>query len=170
MTPDKILDLVKDNVIVQWFLVVVFILLVGTNTATKLKGPIGGFARWVRSIGEQRDEREAVERREKRLRFLQEATEGREYVQAEIDQQREQIAYLYENQRKLESLIRAHLGWDYERVRQLIALGVTPGDIPTPPPLRVELKDPDTVPQRKVGGRRRAPETDENPQVQRASD
>jgi Sec-independent protein translocase protein TatA len=172
MDPLQLLEVVKDNVIVQWFLVVVFILLVGTNTATKLKGPLGGFARWVRSIGEKRDEREASERRAKRLALLQDAAEGREYVQAEINQHKEQIRYLYQNQQAMEMLIRAHLGWDYERVRQLISLGVSPSEIPSPPPLRVELKDPDTVPQKKTvaGRRRRAPDPDENPQVQPATD
>jgi hypothetical protein len=175
MDPGQLLDLVKDNIIVQGFLVIVFILTVGTTTATKISGPIGKFARWARSIGEQRDEREAAERREKRMRLLKEASEGREYVQDEIDQLREQIGYLYENQHALEGLIRVHLGWDYERIRQLIALGTRPEAIPNPPPLRVELRDPDTAPQPKAHAaerqrRRHAAETDENPQVQRASD
>jgi hypothetical protein len=174
MDPGQLLDIVKDNVIVQWFLIAVFILTVGTNTATKIKGPIGGAARWFRSIGEKRDEREAAERREKRLELLKEATEGREYVQDEIDQLKEQIGYLYGNQHALEGLIRIHLGWDYERVRQLIALGVQPGEIPNPPPLRVELRDPDTAPQPKARAaerrRRHAVDTDENPQVKPAVD
>lgn len=172
MDPAALLDLVKDNVIVQWFLIVVFMLLVGTNTATKLKGPFGGAARWFRSIGEKRDEREAQERREKRLKLIQEATENREFVQDEIDQLKAQIGYLYGNQSSLETLIRAHLGWDYERIRDLIALGINPGDIPRPPPLRVELKDPDTVPQPKLGSRRRLREAREaeESQVQEAVD
>lgn len=171
--PSQLFEAVKDNIVVQWFLIIIFILLVGTNTATKLKGPVGSFARWVRTLGEKRDEREAAERREKRLRLLQDAAEGRDYVQTEIEQLQDQIRYLYSNQHQLEQLIRVHLAWDYERVRQLISLGVNPSSIPNPPPLRVELKDPDTVPQRKAsaGGRRRAPEPyDENPQVERASD
>lgn len=171
--PGQLFDAVKDNIVVQWFLIIVFVLLVGTNTATKLSGPLGKFARWVRTIGEKRDEREASERREKRLRLIQEAAEGRDYVQTEIQQLQEQISYLYSNQGQLENLIRVHLGWDYERVRQLISLGVNPGDIPNPPPLRVELKDPSTVPHRRIDDlprRRRhrhpAEETDENPQVE----
>jgi hypothetical protein len=172
--PSQLLDLVKDNIVVQWVLAAAFILTVGTNTATKIKGPIGGLARWVRTIGEKRDEREASERREKRLRILQEAAEGREYVQTEIEQLRGQIGYLYQNQEALEGLIRVHLGWDYERIRQLTALGVKAGEIPAPPPLRVELRNPDTVPQAKVSERTKrrhaATDTDENPQVQRASE
>lgn len=171
MDPSQLLSLVKDNIVVQWFLIIIFILTVGTNTATKIKGPIGSAARWARSLGEKRDEREAAERRQKRLALLQEAAEGREYVQDEIEQLREQIGYLYDNQHKLETLIRVHLGWDYERIRQLIALGVKPGEIPNPPPLRVELKDPDTAPQPKARAaerkRRHAQDTDENPQVKR---
>jgi len=173
MDPSMLLDLVKDNIIVQWFLVVVFILTVGTNTATKIKGPIGGAARWFRSLGEKRDEREATERREKRMKLLKEATEGREYVETEIEQLQQQIGYLYGNQHALEKLIREHLGWDYERVRQLISMGVAPSEIPQPPPLRVELRDPDTIPQSRIPARshRRVTENGgEKPQVKRTSE
>lgn len=172
--PTEMWDLVKDNPIVQWFLAAVFILTVGTNTATKLKGPVGKFARWFRELGERRTEREAAERREKRLKLIQEAAEQREMDQAELAQLHEQVRYLYQNQRDLEALIRVHLGWDYERVRQLLALGVQAAEIPEPPPLRVELKDPDTVPRPAVSAtglrsRHRAPDTGAMPQVRSVS-
>jgi hypothetical protein len=170
MDPSELLDLVKDNVVVQWFLVAVFILLVGTNTATKISGPLGKFARWVRDIGEKRDAREAAERREKRRALLKDAAEGREFIQTEMDQLHGQIRYLYANQHAMEGLIRAHLGWDYERIRQLIELGVRPESIPQPPPLRVELKNPEEFTRSASRPRRRATDTDENPQVQPAID
>jgi hypothetical protein len=155
LTPDQLWEAVKDNPVVQWFLVVVFILLVGTNTAARLKGPVGGFARWVRRIGEARENREAVERREARRKLIQAASEGREYVHREIDAMKAEIDTLYQNQDALQRLIRDHLGWDYDRVQDLIRRGVRPGDIPTPPPLRIPASiqgrhrhpDPKVVPE-----------------------
>lgn len=137
LTPDQLWEAVKDNPVVQWFLVVCFILLVGTNTATKLKGPLGGFARWIKKVGEARENREAAERREARQKLIQIATEGREYVNHEIKGLKDEIEVLYDNQETMSRLIREHLGWDYDRVQDLIGRGVRPGDIPTPPPLRV---------------------------------
>jgi len=135
--PAEFLEIVKDNVVVQWFLAAVVILLIGTNTATKLRGPLGSFARWVRSIGEQRENREAEERRTARRKLLLAASEGREYVDQEIGGLKTKIEELYEHQRGLEALVREHLGWDYDRIQQLIGMGVRPGDIPTPPSLRM---------------------------------
>lgn len=137
MDPASLLNIVKDNVLVQWFLVAVFMLTVGTSTAEKIKGPIGGFSRWIRSLGAARENREAEERREARRKLLTAASEGREYVNQEIEGLKRQIQELYEHQDALARLIREHLGWDFDRVQQLIAQGVRPGDIPTPPPLRV---------------------------------
>jgi hypothetical protein len=137
MDPGQILEVVKDNVIVQWFLVVIFILTVGTSTAEKIKGPVGAFSRWVRSIGAEREEREARERRETRRKLLQAAAEGREYVNQEIESLKAQVHELYEHQDAMARIIREHMAWDFDRVQQLIHQGVRPGDIPTPPPLRV---------------------------------
>lgn len=135
--PAEVWAAVSGNVIVQWFLVVIFILTVGTNTATKLKGPFGSLARKVRSIGQERENREAEERRIARRKLLAAAAEGREYIDQEIGGLRAEIEVLYANQRELNQLIREHMGWDHDRVAQLIGMGVRPGDIPTPPPLRV---------------------------------
>lgn len=135
--PADLLGAVKDNPVVQWFLVIVFILLVGTNTATKLKGPLGMFARWVRSVGENRSAREAQERRRARERLLTEAREGREYVNGELDDLRAKVGDLMSHRSALETLVDMHLGWDYDRRKQLIDMGVDPTSIPLAPPLRV---------------------------------
>jgi hypothetical protein len=135
--PTQVWDLVKDNVAFQWLVLVAAILLLTTNTAAKLKGPVGAAARWYRTLGERRDEREAAERRTARQRILSEARESRAYVEHVEVELRAQIESLYANQEALNRLIREHLGWDYDRVQQLIGMGIRPGDIPTPPPLRV---------------------------------
>jgi hypothetical protein len=51
-------------------LIVAVILTVGTNTATKLKGPIGSLAAGVPAAGERRVNREAEERRKARQQLL----------------------------------------------------------------------------------------------------
>lgn len=135
--PTQLFDLVKDNIVVQWFLVIVFILLVGTNTATKLKGPVGGFARWVRQLGEERENREAQERRAARQKLLQTAVEGREYVEREMAEMRAKIDELLAARESQADLVDHHLVWDYERKLQLINMGVPLKDIPAAPPLRI---------------------------------
>lgn len=137
MDPSVLLDLVKDNVVVQWFLVVIFILTVSTTTATKLKGPIGSLARGFQSIGEKRVNREAVERRKARQQLLRDASEGRVWAEEQIEGLREALGETNEALNGLERLVREHLGWDYDRIHQLINMGVRPNDIPTPPPLKV---------------------------------
>jgi hypothetical protein len=137
--PNNILGLVKDNVIVQWCLVVSVIMIIGTNTATKLKGPVGTVARWVQNWGDKRAEREATERRERRQKLLSESREHREDVRREIADLTRKIEQLYDDRDALERLIRQHLGWDYDRVQQLIGMGVRTGDIPTPPAMRLTL-------------------------------
>lgn len=140
MDPAALLDLVKDNVIVQWFLVVVFILTVSTTTATKLKGPIGSLARWAQKLGDRRVNREAEERRKKRQALFQQAAEDREYAQQVIASLNQQLDAALDERDALARLIRDHMGWDHDRVQQLINFGIRPGDIPTPPPLRVTYR------------------------------
>lgn len=135
--PTELWDAVKDNIVVQWVLIIVFILLVGTNTATKLKGPLGAFARWVRKVGEARENREAAERRAARQKLLQSAQEGREYVEREMADLRARVDYLMLEREALIELVDVHLGWDYDRRKQLIDLGVPLTEIPPAPPLRV---------------------------------
>lgn len=137
MDPSALLDLVKDNVVVQWFLVVIFILTVSTTTAAKLSGPIGKMARWFQSIGEKRVNREAEERRKARQALLRDASEGRAWAEEQITGLRDALGETNEALNGLERLVREHLGWDYDRIHQLINMGVRPGDIPTPPPLKV---------------------------------
>lgn len=163
MDPSALLDLVKDNVIVQWFLVVIFILTVGTQTATKLKGPFGKVARWAQSLGERRVNREVEERRKRRERMVQQAAEGRAYADQEISSLREQLDDALDREDALARLIREHMGWDHDRVAELITRGVRPGDIPTPPPLRVPWRAPrtDTRAMTQVNGSPR--DTDEDP-------
>jgi hypothetical protein len=141
--PTDLLALVKDNIVVQWFLVVVFILIVGTNTATKLKGPIGGAARWFQAIGEKRVNREAEERRKARQVLLQRATEGNEYATQQIETLSRQLEDAIQGQEALAKLIREHMGWDFDRIQQLIHAGVSNRDIPEPPPLRVPWRGPE---------------------------
>lgn len=144
--PTQLWDSVKDNIVVQWFMVIIFILLVGTNTATKLKGPLGGFARWIRKIGENRDEREAQERRKARERMIAEARGDREYVDRELHDLKTKVDSLMSHREAAEALVDLHLGWDYDRRKDLIDLGVKPTDIPVAPPLRVtarRLPDPE---------------------------
>jgi hypothetical protein len=136
---ESIFDAVKDNVVVQWFLVVMFILLVGTNTAARIKGPLGDLARWVSKVGESRDNREAAERRRARQRLLQEAKEGREYIEGEMKDLKEKVEDLINHREAMENLVNNHLSWDYDRRRQLIELGVSNAEIPPAPPLRVPL-------------------------------
>jgi hypothetical protein len=135
--PNDLLSLVKDNVIVQWCLVVSVILIIGTNTATKLKGPIGTVARWVQSWGEKRAEREAVERRERRQKLITEAGIHRDLVERELSSLHGKVEEMFTDRDAMERLIRDHLGWDYDRTEQLIRLGINPRDIPAAPPLRV---------------------------------
>jgi hypothetical protein len=130
-------DLVKDNVLVQWIMVVAVILTVGTNTATKLKGPFGSLARAFQRVGERRVNREAEERRKARQQLLARAAEGRAFADEEITSLKAQLEEAYDERDALARVIRQHMGWDYDRVRQLISEGVPPQEIPTPPPLRV---------------------------------
>lgn len=135
--PVQLLDAVKGNVIVQWFLVVIFLLIVGTNTATKLKGPVGAAARWFQQLGEKRVNREADERRKVRQQLLRDTRDGNIWAEQEITALNTRVEDMASAMEGLERLIRVHLGWDYDRMHQLINLGIRPGDIPTPPPLRV---------------------------------
>lgn len=140
--PAELWNAVADNVVAQWFLVIVFILLVGTNTATKVKGPLGSFARWMRSIGQARENKEAQERRQARQKLLMSAKEGREYVEREMAELHTKIDSLLSERDALGSLVDNHLGWDYDRRLQLINLGVPLEDIPPAPPLRVNRPNP----------------------------
>lgn len=144
MDPSALLDLVKDNIVVQWFLVVVVILTVGTNTATKLKGPLGSVARWAQKLGERRVNREAEERRQKRQQVFQQANEDIEYLRQVVASLNQQLDDAWDERDALVRLVREHMGWDHDRVQQLINFGVRPGDIPTPPPLRVSYRAPRT--------------------------
>lgn len=137
-----IFDAVRENVVVQWFLAMIFIVLVGTNTATRLKGPIGDLARWARKFGENKDNREAAERRKVRQRMLQDAKDGRDYVDREIGDLKAKVQALMDDRSKQDSLVEEHLGWDYDRRRQLIDNGVPLKDIPPAPPLRVSFEAP----------------------------
>lgn len=165
MDPSALLELVKDNVVVQWFLVVIFILTVGTQTATKLKGPIGSVARAFQSIGEKRVNREADERRKARQQLLRDAAEGRAWAEEQIENLHAALGDTNAALNGLERLVREHLGWDYDRIHQLINMGVRPGDIPTPPPLKVPWIAPrtDTAELAAVRAERRhaAPDTGE---------
>jgi hypothetical protein len=140
--PSQLLDLAKSNIVVQWLCVISVVLLIGTNTATKLKGPFGGIARWIRSIGDARGAREVEERRALRARMLQEAQEGREYVAQELSELRSKVDELLLDRDALAELVEVHLGWDYDRKQQLIELGVPVHQIPAAPPLRVARKKP----------------------------
>jgi Sec-independent protein translocase protein TatA len=141
--PLQIFDAVKDNVVVQWFMVVVVILIVGTQTAEKLSGPVGKVARWARSIGEGRENREAEARRAARQRLLREGTtESQEYLLREVKGLKEQVGELFDHRDKMDKLINAHMGWDYQIQQDLIRRGVQPTEIPTPPPLRVPWGTP----------------------------
>ena len=140
--PAEVWAAVTGNVIVQWFLVAIVILTVGTSTAEKLKGPLGSFARWVRSIGQERENRESAERRALRQQLIADAVEGREFVSTEIADLKAKVEELYADRDQLARLVREHMGWDHDRVQDLIAKGVRPGDIPTPPPLRVPWGTP----------------------------
>lgn len=164
MDPTALLNLVKDNVVVQWFLVAVFILTVGTNTATKLKGPFGKAARWFQSIGENRVNREVAERKKRREQLIAQASEGRAFADQEIESLRHQLDEALDDRDALARLIREHMGWDHDRVSDLIARGMRPGDIPTPPPLRVPWRAPrtDTQALPVLNGHKRDP--DEEPQ------
>lgn len=159
--PAEMWDLVKGNIVVQWFLVIVFILIVGTNTATKIKGPLGGFARWMRSVGEARENREAEERRQARQKLLQSAQEGREYVEREIRELKETIHALMDERQQREELVDQHLGWDYDRRLQLINAGVPLNDIPPAPPLRSNRQSLPPVPP--PSGRHRTRHVEDGP-------
>jgi len=159
--PAEIWSAVKDNVVVQWFLVVVFILLLGTNTAEKLKGPIGGLIRSIRGFGTQRDERESKERAIKRARARDEWAGEREDWERRLvtveNRLREEIALRTAEQEarsETRRLIEQHLVWDYDRVEELISMGQE--NIPPAPPLRVIQVD---------GGLRAEPST--NPGLRR---
>jgi hypothetical protein len=143
--PSQLWDAVKDNVVVQWFLVVVVILTVGTQTATKLKGPIGKLARAVQSFGEKRVNREAEERRQARQQLLRDAKEGRAWAEDQINGLKGRVEELASTLESFEVLVREHLGWDYDRVHQLINLGVRPSDIPAAPPLRMPWRSTETA-------------------------
>jgi hypothetical protein len=140
--------MVSDNVVVQWCLLAAFILILGTNVAAKMKGPIGVLARWIRELGRQREEREAKERRENRQKLLGD----REFVTQKLAELERQVAELFEDRDKLGRLIREHMGWDFDRTQQLIGMGVRPGDIPTPPPLRVPWGTPEREGRHRVNG------------------
>jgi hypothetical protein len=166
-----LLDPVKDNIVVQWCLIAAVLLTVGTNTATKLKGPIGGLARAAQKLGQRRVNREAAERRKARQQMLQRATEGRAFADQEIESLHNQLDEALDERDALARLIREHMGWDFDRVQDLINRGVRPGDIPTPPPLRVPWGTPSRTDTRALPlpSRKRA-DTDENPAVVRASE
>jgi hypothetical protein len=181
LDPSSLIDLVKDNVIVQWCLIVAVILTIGTNTATKLKGPVGAAARWFQRLGERRVNREVEERRRARQQLLKQAAEGRAFADQEITSLNEQLDAALDERDALARLIREHMGWDHDRIRELITFGVRPGDIPTPPPLRVIRRAPRTdtsaIPQLSVSlaevetaqlDLREHADTGENPAVVRA--
>lgn len=138
--PSNVLSLVKDNIVVQWLCAISVVLLIGTNTATKLKGPVGGFARWIRHVGDSRGRREIEERRALRTRMVQEAQEGREYVAQELKNLKTKVDELLLDREAIADLVDVHLGWDYERRKQLIDLGVPVHQIPPAPPLRLIKK------------------------------
>jgi hypothetical protein len=140
--PSILLDPIKNNVVVQWFLIAIFILTVSTSTAAKLKGPIGSAARAFQRLGERRVNRESDERRKARQTLLRQAAEGRAFAEEEISSLRDQLDAVMDERDALARLIRQHMGWDHDRVRELITFGVRPGDIPTPPPLRVPWRTP----------------------------
>ena len=140
--PANLLALVKDNIVVQWVCVISVVLLIGTNTATKLKGPFGTLARAIRKIGDNRGNREVEERRELRARMITEAQEGRQYVERELTELKAQVEMLMSEREVLAGQIEDHLGWDYDRKLQLIELGVPVREIPPAPPLRVMRKPP----------------------------
>jgi len=140
--PAEMFEAIKDNVIVQWVLIVIFILIMGTQTAEKLSGPVGKFARWVRSFGEARENREAEERRARRQKMLSEATEGQEFLARKMAGLESQVGELFEHRDAMDRLINAHMGWDYMMQQDAISRGVPPESIPTPPPLRVPWGTP----------------------------
>jgi hypothetical protein len=168
--PAQLLDAVKDNVVVQWCMVATVIVLLTSKVAAKLKGPIGAVARWAQGLGEKRVNREAEERRQARQALLRDAREGRQWAEQEIAALNHRIEDLASTLESFERLIRAHLGWDYDRVHQLVNLGVRPGDIPTPPPLRVPWRTErtDTRERQAINGHVQGPRTDET--VVRASE
>lgn len=135
--PAEVWGVVTGNVVVQWFLVAIVILTVGTSTAERLKGPVGTFSRWFRSLGQERENREAEERRALRQQLIADAVEGREFVSTEMSELKAKVEELYADRDQINRLIREHMGWDHDRVQDLITQGIRPGDIPTPPPLRV---------------------------------
>lgn len=159
--PADLWAVVGDNIVVQWFLVIVFILLVGTNTATKVKGPLGAFARWMRRFGEAREDKEAQERRQARQKLLQSAQEGREYVEREIAELKDAIHDLMDERQRQQELVDNHLGWDYDRRLQLINAGVSLADIPPAPPLRAAHR-PALPPVPPPSGRHRPAEKDDS--------
>jgi len=167
MDPTALLDLVKDNVVVQWFLVVVVILTVGTNAATNLKGPFGKVARWFQSLGERRVNREVEERRKRREQMIAQATEGRAFADQEIESLRRQLDETLDDRDALQRVIREHMGWDHDVVQTLIQRGVRPGDIPTPPPLRIPWRAPrtDTQAMPQVNGSPRDPDEEPEPAI-----
>lgn len=161
--PAQLLELVKDNVVVQWCLVIAVILTLTSSVAAKLKGPVGSLARWVQNLGEKRVNREAEERRNARQALLRDAREGRAWAEQEIAALNRRIEDVTGVLEGLERLVREHLGWDYDRVHQLIKMGVRPGDIPTPPPLRIPWRSErtDTREVKQINGHVREPRTDE---------
>lgn len=171
--PAQLLDAVKDNVVVQWCMVASVVVLMTSKVAAKLKGPVGSLARWAQNLGEKRVNREAEERRQARQTLLRDAREGRAWAEQEIAALNRRIEDVTGVLEGLERLVRDHLGWDYDRVHQLIQMGVRPGDIPTPPPLRIPWRAERTDTQERpavaqVNGHRREPRTDET--VVRASE
>lgn len=136
--PSNILAIVKDNPIVQWACIALVLLFISSHAATKLKGPVGVLARWLRRIGDRRTQREIEERQSSRQRLLEQAQEGREYVARELSDLRSKVEELLEDRETLADLVEVHLGWDYDRKIQLIELGVPVSLIPPAPPLRLK--------------------------------
>lgn len=137
--PAEAWAIVSENVIVQYAMIAFVILLMATNTAEKLKGPLGAFARWARSIGQERENRESEERRALRRQLIADAVGigGQEFAELKA-----KVEELYADRDHLARLVREHMGWDHDIQQRLIECGVRPGDIPTPPPLRVPWGTP----------------------------
>jgi len=135
--PSTLLDSVKNNPVVQWAVIGFVVVFLTTNAATRLKGPVGGAARWLRQLGSRRVNREVAERQAARQQLLDQAQEGREYVARELKELKERVEELLIDREALADLVDVHLGWDYDRKQQLIELGVPVHTIPPAPPLRV---------------------------------
>jgi hypothetical protein len=135
--PSNLLDSVKDNPVVQWAVIGFVVVFLTTNAATRLKGPVGAAARWLRKVGARRVNREVAERQLARQQLIDQAQEGREYVARELKELKDKVEELLIDREALADLVDQHLGWDYDRKAQLIEMGVPVHAIPPAPPLRV---------------------------------